>query len=139
MPSLQQIDPVEIPHLLPIVLIADATATGARIRLLGTDATAAYGQETHGKWVHQFDLGEFTPCWLEAFALVIKSGTPASAGGPFRSSGDFCDIETVLMPLSDNGVTVSHIFGGLLIRPAPLSSSIGQKAPIPYMLFACTG
>ena len=139
MPSRQQIEPIEIPRLLPIVLIADATVAGARIRLLGTEATAAYGQETHGKCVDEFELGEFMPFWLKAFALVTQSGKPVSAGGSFHKESQLRRILTVLMPLSDDGLSISHIFGGLLIRPTPWSSSIIQEAPTPYLHLARTG
>lgn len=132
MPSRRQLDPIEIPRLLSIVLIADITMTGATVRLLGADTTAAYGKEIRGKRIDELDLGEFLPFWLEAFAVVIRSGNPASAGGPFHKGRELRQAETVLLPLSDNGTSISHVFGGLLIGPMALSSSLEPKAPYAY-------
>ena len=48
MPFRQQIEPTEIPRLLPITLLADVTPSGATMRLLGSEATNAYGKEIRG-------------------------------------------------------------------------------------------
>jgi hypothetical protein len=126
-PSRQRIDPIEIPRILPIVLMADVTTTGARMRLLGTDTTATYGQETRGKWVHEFKFGEFTTVWLEAFAQVTRSGISACAHGRYCSGTQHYAIETVLMPLSNDSLSVTHVFGGLAISHLPLSNSIERE------------
>ncbi len=119
MPALRQIDPIEIPKLLPIILIADILPTATRIRLMGTDSTNAYGRETRGHDVSDLSLGDFSPFWREAFALVRASGKPALASGPYRNGMELLDAESVLAPLSDDGTAITHILGGLLIRPAP--------------------
>ena len=139
MPSRQQIDPIEIPRLLPIVLVAERVAVGARIRLLGTEATEAYGRETRGKLVTEVALGEFTPLWLNAFMRVTETGAPIAAGGQYRTPDHRRSVEMVLMPLSDDGVSVSHILGGLMIMPMQMSSSVGSKAAAPYLLLARAG
>ncbi len=105
MPSRQQIDPIEIPRLLPIVLVAERIAGGARIRLLGTESTNAYGRETRGKLVAEVAFGEFTPFWLNAFGRVTETGVPITAGGSFSSTDQHHRVEMVLIPLSDDGVS----------------------------------
>jgi hypothetical protein len=119
MPSFRQIDPIDIPKLLPIVLIADVAPTATTMRLLGTDATNAYGRETRGMDIRNLVLGEFSPLWLKVFALVRETGSPASASGSFRNRSELLDVDMLLTPLSDDGEMITHIFGGLLIRPAP--------------------
>lgn len=119
MPSLRQIDPIEIPKLLPIILIADILPTSTRMRLLGTDSTNVYGHETRGRDVTEISLGDFSPFWQKAFALVRSAGKPALASGSYRNGQELLDAESVLVPLSDDGTTITHILGGLLIRPAP--------------------
>ena len=119
MPSLRQIDPLEIPKLLPIILIADILPASTTMRLMGTDATNAYGRETRGRDVRELNLGDFSPFWQEAFTLVRGSGKPALATGPYRNGLELLDAESVLVPLSDDGTTITHVLGGLLIRPAP--------------------
>jgi hypothetical protein len=117
MPARDEIDPIEIPRLLPVALIADATPAGPRIRLLGSETTNAYGREIAGQLIEDVELGEFTPFWRDAFALVTQSEGPASAAGMFRTSTELCSVEIALTPLADDGTSLSHIFGGLVIRP----------------------
>jgi hypothetical protein len=126
MPFRRQIEPTEIPGLLPIVLLADVAAVGPRMRLLGTEATNAYGRETRGSAIADIQFGEFTVPWLEAFFRVIKLAKPAFAVGTYRRGTELCRIETVLMPLTEDGRSVSQIFGGLLIRPFLSDGTIGQ-------------
>jgi hypothetical protein len=129
MPALRQIDPIEIPKLLPIILIADILPAVTTMRLLGTDSTNAYGRETRGRDVNELSLGDFSPFWQEAFALVRGLGKPASATGPFRNGLELLDAESVLAPLSDDGTTITHILGGLLIRAAPCMVTAARQMP----------
>jgi hypothetical protein len=126
MPFRRQIDPVEIPSILPIALLADVTPSGARMRLLGSEATSAYGSETRDYLVEDIQLGEFTVAWQDAFSRVIQSARPAYAAGTYRRGTEPCRIETVLTPLTEDGSSVSQIFGGLLIRRIAHGSEIGQ-------------
>jgi len=126
MPFRQQIEPTEIPRLLPITLLADVTLSGARMRLLGSEATNAYGKETRDLSVADIQFGDFTVPWLDAFFRVVQSAKPAFAVGTYRRGTELCRIETVLMPLTEDGSRVSQIFGGLLIRPVPISGAIGH-------------
>jgi hypothetical protein len=129
MPALWQVDPIEIPRLLPIILIADILPEATRVRLMGTDATNAYGREPRGRDVNELSLGDFSPFWLSAFALVRGSGKPALAAGAYRNGMELLAAESVLAPLSDDGTTITHIFGGLFIRPAPHTVRIAREIP----------
>jgi hypothetical protein len=127
MPFRRQIDPIEIPSILPIALLADVTPLGARMRLLGSEATSAYGSETRNCLVADIQLGEFTVDWQDAFSRVIQSARPAYAAGTYRRGTELCRIETVLTPLTEDGTSISQIFGGLLIRQIARHNAIGQK------------
>jgi hypothetical protein len=129
MPALRQIDPIEIPKLLPIILVADILPASTRMRLMGTDSTNAYGRETRGRDVNELSLGDFSPFWQKAFALVRGSGKPVLAAGPYRNGMELLDAESVLAPMSDDGTTITHILGGLLIRPAPCMVSAARGMP----------
>ena len=126
MPFRHQIEPTEIPRLLPIALLADVVQAGARMRLLGSEATAAYGKETRGAQIAEIQFGDFTVPWLDAFFRVIQSGKPACAAGTYRRGNELCRIETVLMPLTEDGSSVTQIFGGLLIQPILRGRIVGQ-------------
>ncbi|MDB5396182.1 MAG: hypothetical protein JWM91_3688 [Rhodospirillales bacterium] len=117
MPARGQIDPIEIPRLLPVALMAEMTTAGPRIRLLGSETTNAYGHEMRGQLIHEIEFGEFTPFWREAFALVVQSAAPTLAAGTFRKATELCSVEIALMPLADEDRSLSYIFGGVSIRP----------------------
>jgi hypothetical protein len=117
MPSRIQIDPVDITRLLPIVLIAEIIGTDARLRLVGSETTVAYGNEMRGRSIREIELGAFTPVWVEAFDKVAGDREPSFASGFFVAGLQNCRIETVLLPLSDGNGNLSHIFGGAVIKP----------------------
>lgn len=133
MPSRSDIDPVEIPRLLPVALIADGRTRPARIRLIGTEATLHCGAEMRGQPVDAFDFGRFTPTWTEAFALVARSGIPVAASGSYFDGVRSHVIEIVLMPLSDESGGAGLIFGGLHIK-AVLPDSQPASRPVIYAL-----
>ena len=132
MPFRHQIEPIEIPRLLPIVLLADVTSANATMRLLGSDATAAYGKEIRGAAITDIQFGDFTVEWLDAFFRVIQSAKPAFAAGTYRRGKELCRIETVLMPLTEDGSSVAHVFGGLVIRPMLNSRAVGQDSRLDF-------
>ena len=132
MPFRHDIEPTEIPRLLPIALLADVTHAGVRMRLLGSEATAAYGKETRGLGIGEIQFGDFTVPWLDAFFRVIQSGKPACAAGTYRRGNELCRIETVLMPLTADGSSVNQVFGGLLIRPILRSRAVGQDRTLDF-------
>ena len=125
-PYRRQIEPTEIPSILPIVLLADLTPAGVRMRLLGTEATNAYGRETRNCLVSDIQLGEFTVSWQNAFLRVVQSAGPACASGTYLRGIELCRVETVLTPLTQDGSSISQIFGGLLIRPVARDGMIGR-------------
>jgi hypothetical protein len=124
MPFRRQIEPTEIPGILPIALLADIVPHGARMRLLGSEATDAYGRETRDCLVKDIQLGAFSVSWQDAFLRVTRSASPAYAAGTFLRGTEICRVETVLTPLTGDGSSISQIFGGLLIRPVTASSAI---------------
>ena len=128
MPFRRQIEPTDIPGILPIALLADVTPSGARMRLLGTETTNAYGSETRNCLVADIQLGEFTVSWQNAFSRVVQSARPAYATGTYLRGTELCRVETVLTPLTEDGSSISQVFGGLLIRPAGRDSTIARDA-----------
>lgn len=138
MPFRHQIEPTEIPGLLPIALLADVTPAGARMRLLGSEATNAYGRETRGAAIAEIQFGDFTVPWLDAFFRVIQSAQPAIAAGTYRRGDELCRIETVLTPLTEDGLSVNQVFGGLLIRPVQSRRAIGLDGMRDFSIHAGT-
>jgi hypothetical protein len=134
MPLRLQIDPIEIPNALPIVLLAEVTPAGPRMRLLGTEATNAYGRETHGHLVHEIQFGEFDITWQDAFDRVTQSAAPVVATGTYSRVTEICRVETLLLPLTVDGSSVNQIFGGLVIRPLAHDATIERKRRLLFTL-----
>jgi hypothetical protein len=133
MPSRAEVDPVEIPRLLPIALVADVRTEPARIRLVGSEATLLYGAEMRGRTIDAFDFGGFTKTWAETFALVARSGVPAAANGSYSLDVRSLAIEVVLLPLADKGTGTELILGGLHIKNL-VPDCRPARRPIIYVL-----
>jgi hypothetical protein len=116
MPCRAEIDPIEIAGLLPIALIADTRDGPARIRLIGSETTDAYGRELRGLTIDQIEFGDFTPRWREAFGQVIASTAPVAAAGTFRAPPELRSVEVALMPMAGDDGVPAFIFGGMVIR-----------------------
>jgi hypothetical protein len=130
MPARRDIDPIEIPSLLPIVVLARVKGGEVRMRIMGEDAVDIYRRDVRDREVRDFEFGAFTKSWVGAFDLVIASEAPAVAAGLLTLDARACRAETVLMPLSDEAGALSHVFGGLVIRP------IARDDPMPMPLSA---
>ncbi len=119
MPQRSDIDPVEIPRLLPIALLADIAGSGPRMRILGSEATAAYGAETRGQRAGDLRLGGFSQAWTEALSLAVDGGAPVAAAGHFDRDGQWLEAQALLTPLGDARGEITHLFGGLTLTFQP--------------------
>jgi hypothetical protein len=128
MPLRRNIDPIEIPSLLPIVVIAETSPNGPRIRLLGSETTSVYGRELRGQLIGDIEFDEFTPLWRESFAMVADTAMATAASGTFLRTTGLCTIELALMPLADDTGGLSHVFGGVVIRPLAWNSAIRSNS-----------
>ncbi len=108
--------------------MAEMTLSGPRMRLLGSEATAAFGTEVKGRLVGEIDFGKFTRAWRQAFELMLSTGTPTSAGGVFPVAGQAHAVELVLLPLG-GADGIDRIFGGLVFCPLPLDTMTTRWAP----------
>ncbi|HUC60508.1 MAG TPA: PAS domain-containing protein [Alphaproteobacteria bacterium] len=134
MPARRDIDPVEIPSLLPVVLLAEIDGAEARMRLMGEEAAHAFRRDVRGCSVRDFEFGAFTASWIEAFELVIASSAPAVAAGTCALDAHPCRVETVLAPLADDAGALSHVFGGLVVRPVARDEPAPVKTLETYVL-----
>jgi hypothetical protein len=133
LPRRIDIQPTDIPSLLPIVVLADLVDSHPRIRLMGTETIDAYGRETRGAMAADLQFGAFTPAWREALVKVVETAAPVCAAGSFVRRDQTLYAQTVLTPLADESGIVSHIFGALvitfqprqrLVEPAPARSFV---------------
>jgi hypothetical protein len=115
MPGRADIDPVEVPKLLPDVMLVERSDDGRyRYRLIGTANTAAHGVNATGRFLDEVLPGPdyaahvlalYDECVRERRALYSEClFFPPGQMQPERHT------KVLFMPLSGDGVTVNMIF-----------------------------
>jgi hypothetical protein len=112
-PSRADIDPpLEIPALLPNLMLVDVTPAGLRMRLVGSELTRRTRLDLTGKIIAAGELpGRDIAGFVELLAKVATSGTPVlyrvehSAHGAYSAVG-------ILLPLMGRTGAVEMVLGG---------------------------
>ena len=116
MPTRADIDPTDIPRLLPHLLLADVEdkVPDVRFRLFGTKLVESFGNEFTGHHLSELDLGAESDAVVESFARAIDTGEPQFQVSQFWTR-DYRRrrIQQLLLPLSEDGERVSMILAGV--------------------------
>jgi hypothetical protein len=110
MPQRADIEPTEIPQLLPHLQLVDRVAGRYRYRLAGTAIIAAYGNELTGKFVD-----EIIPAGRRAVAeghynTVYETKRPLFVRNKYTTTRDIDIVASrVILPLSEDGASVSMV------------------------------
>jgi hypothetical protein len=121
MPARSDIDPVDIPHLLPYLTIAERAGDQFRYRLVGTGVVRDSGREATGGFVGS-GLGdpkiiaEARTFWERIFTTARPTFTTAEF---CFESGASLFVSTLILPLSSDGVTVDMSISSLVTRFGP--------------------
>ncbi len=118
MPRRRDIAPDQIKSQLPYVYIAevmvDDLGTWFRFRLMGTKLVENLKQEGTGKMLLDLQIGGWEVEWRKNLVHVINMKMPVVDESTITvESGLKLDIEHLALPLSEDGVTVSRIFGAI--------------------------
>jgi hypothetical protein len=122
-PGRGDIDPVDIPRLLPYVMLLDVLATDPpdfRFRLVGTHITLMHRADNTGRRVSEAFHGDERATVLRLYRrTVAERAAVAYRGRPMRLDGRLLDYEIVHLPLLDRGERVAMILAGLefTLRP----------------------
>ena len=116
MPARADLDPLEIPTLLPIVGLVDVLDGGARFRyrLVGTEIVDVAGHDPTGRFLDEVlpDSG-YADYLIGLFREVTRERRPLYGESDFRGPGRIeRRVRRLLMPLSRDGQSVDMIFGG---------------------------
>jgi hypothetical protein len=112
LPARADIDPIDIPSLLPYLTIVEVVPDGRRYvyRLVGTKEVEIRGQDPTGKSVAEAFYG---PNVEEAHMFYDRAVTTREAvydSSPFTGpDGRYTDDEMLFLPLSDDGAGVTRI------------------------------
>jgi hypothetical protein len=123
MPRKRDIDPVEIPpRLIRNLQIIDVIDAGEqfRYRLVGTASVEAYGSDYTGKHPEDMFSDDRPQRIKRVYRAVCESKIPMFCQNKYLTPTDVeLQALRIYMPLSDDGVQVSYIFGVLRFEFAP--------------------
>jgi hypothetical protein len=113
MPARRQIDPGEMPRLLPHLLISEAIEAGRRFRyrLSGTAVAQALRQDVTGRCIEEVSVGAYRDYLTELHERVWRDGTALFAANrlPCGARTQYRFTRRLLLPLADDGATVNQI------------------------------
>jgi len=130
LPARADIDPTEIPNLLPYLLLSDVLRDpfDIRFRLAGTQVVAMNNFDLTGKrlnaGIHQPEWRDY---WLQVYRGVAESGEPAFGADCYAyRDRSHVDFEWCLLPLAADGETVDMI---LEVEAYPEGARPGSGLP----------
>jgi hypothetical protein len=119
LPLRSDIDPVDIPELLPTLILLDVlseagqTAPRFRFRLVGTRMVEMFGRDPTGQILEGADAKLEPETLFEPLARVAGSGVPVLSSGVIAwANGAHATMEWLFLPLATAGNRVTMILAG---------------------------
>ena len=112
LPKRSDIDPSEIPRLLPQLTIVEVVADERRYiyRLIGTREAEVRGNDPTGKSIAESFFGPSLDNVLGCYDKVVATREPLYDDDEYVTpDGRFSDDETLFLPLAEDGQTVNRI------------------------------
>lgn len=112
MPARADIDPVDLKRILPNIILAKLERDSRRVRftLVGTRCVAHAAMDYTNHYLDELDFGcDFDTDWREVYRVLGRERRPIF--GLVKTAlkdNRACDLAEVLLPLSDDGETVTH-------------------------------
>lgn len=118
MPARQDIDPADFKSLLPSVLLVDISYSPLRFRyrVFGTALVELYRREMTGKFVDAITSTGLRAVASAAYEEIVSSRAPVFNSLEFVVDDRRLRYDRVLMPLSNDGKTVSMVLGAIVRR-----------------------
>jgi len=117
MPSRADIDPVDVPALLPFIFLVDVLSDPRdfRFRLTGTHFRDFSGLELTGLRIGEAFPPEFAAEVHHHWSSCVDRGLPAVGSGRLWLPGrDHVGWEGVILPLSPDGASANMLLGGVI-------------------------
>jgi hypothetical protein len=112
MPARADIDPADLKRILPNITLARIDRESRRVRytLVGTRCVAHAAMDYTNHYLDELDFGcDFDTDWHAVYGALCRERRPIL--GIVKTAlkdGRSCDLAEVLLPLSDDGETVTH-------------------------------
>ena len=123
LPSRRDIDPTEIPDILPQIFLIDVQRDPLRFRfrLVGTTVCRLAGRDATGMYLDDRETyGEHGPVIIDAHQSVVASRQPrySQQYAPWYGR-EYRYYERLVMPLAGDGQEVRMLLGGLALLARP--------------------
>jgi hypothetical protein len=112
MPQRRDIDPSEIPRLLPHILITEMLEGGTRYRyrLCGTAVTEAFGRSLTGLYVDEVMKGGYREFLERLYRTIYLNRRSVFCESKYMGRSESAvTTKRLLMPLSDDGIEVNQV------------------------------
>jgi hypothetical protein len=121
MPSRADIDPTEIPRLLPNLLISEYLPEGEvgrwRYRLAGTAIAAAFGRNPTGRYIDELTKGDYRAFIERIHRMVREDQRALFCASEYTGARDIpMSAKRLLLPLTTDGQQVDQIITLLVFR-----------------------
>jgi hypothetical protein len=132
MPARRDIDPAELPTLLPHLQLIDIVDGRYRYRLVGSELVYAYGSDYTRRYADEFFEGTRAASIIEVYGIVRDARQSVFLRSRYLTSRDTSLIANRLyLPLSTDGHDVNMILGALTFEhdaTAPIAGAWGNEA-----------
>lgn len=121
-PSFARVDPAAIPDMWPSCFVLETVGHEADpiFRYVGRDFAAHSDVPLLGLRVSEVPAGTLAAHAVSYAQAVIAKGVPVSRGGEFVRGGNIRVLyRSIILPMSDDGRTVSGLFGAANCREEP--------------------
>ena len=121
LPGRGDIDPTEIPRLLPNLLISEYVAEGDRARwryrLAGTAVATAFGRNPTGRFIDELTKGDYREFIERIHAMVREEQRALFCASEYTGARDLLmSAKRLLLPLTTDGRHVDQIISLLVFR-----------------------
>lgn len=125
LPTRQSIDPLDLPELLPWMILYDVawedTTPRFRFRLVGTGNVQRYGRDATGLWFEEAYEGDILASQLAVFTEVAASAKPSLMRNRLPIEGrEFVEYDRLILPLASDGQTVDMLMALMIFDEASL-------------------
>jgi len=127
MPQRRDIDPVDLPTLLPHLMLIDRAEDQYRYRLVGTAVADELGRDLTRQTVGSYVTGtEYAAAIMDIYERIFTTGCALFTTGEYRArSGVVHAVSRLMVPLGEDGASVNMV---LLSRVARFSASFKAGA-----------
>lgn len=134
-PARADIDPVEIPQLLPHIALTEVVAgsTGKaprfRYRLAGTQIERRFGCPLTNRYLDDLKQGGYLQFVRNLYNRLVAEAAPVYAENSFRTGDSGAlQVKRLLLPLSDDGATVNMVLAGIVYSDS--DNDLGHKPTV---------